>query len=167
MARIEPLRALHYDLASVGSLDAVAAPPYDVIDGPLRTELAERRDADLARGFSDHGPHRDDVALLHGGRPIRVYGSQGQQRTVALSIKLAEIELIRDLTEEPPVCLLDDVMSELDERRRSHIFDVTMGTCQTLLTCTDTAALPPEILRQAEVLEIHAGAIRWPGTGHA
>jgi DNA replication and repair protein RecF len=135
-------------------------PSLEEIRMTFTEALDEVRAEERARGVSVVGPHRDDLACLVNGYDVRTYGSQGQQRTAALSIKLAEIELIRDLTEEPPVCLLDDVMSELDERRRSHIFDVTMGTCQTLLTCTDTATLPAEILRQAEVLEVRAGAVR-------
>jgi DNA replication and repair protein RecF len=124
------------------------------------------RSEELHRGVSVVGPHRDDLACLVNGYDVKTYGSQGQQRTMALSIKLAEVELIRDLTEEPPVCLLDDVMSELDERRRLHLFDVTMGTCQTLLTCTDLGALPPAVLRQAEILEVRAGCVAAVGATH-
>jgi DNA replication and repair protein RecF len=91
---------------------------------------------------------------------VRTYGSQGQQRTVALTVKLAEVELMRDLTGEPPVCLLDDVFSELDAKRRGHIFDVTLGTCQTFLSTTDAELIPHPVLKQAAVWEVQDGAIR-------
>ena len=93
------------------------------------------------------------------GRDVRTFGSQGQQRTVALSMKLAEVELMRDLTGESPVCLLDDVFSELDARRRAHIFDITLDNCQTFLSTTDVELLPRSVLRQACVLEVRDGTM--------
>jgi DNA replication and repair protein RecF len=105
------------------------------------------------------GPHRDDLHFQVNGRDVRVFGSQGQQRTAALSARLAELELIRELTEEPPVCLLDDVLSELDDLRRAQIFDVTIGACQTFLTCTSTRSLPAGVLAEARVYEVSAGTV--------
>src|SRR5207247_2634256 len=134
------------------SVPITGEPALDEIRMAFTEALQAARPEELRRGVSVVGPHRDELVFLINGYDAKVYGSQGQQRTVALSAKLAEVDLIRDLTEETPVCLLDDVMSELDEGRRRHLFEVTFGTCQTLLTCTDTGALPAELLRQADVL---------------
>ena len=84
----------------------------------LAAELAERVDSDLERGFTGHGPHRDDVALLRDGRELRAYGSQGEQRLALLALLLAEREALAAARDAPPLMLLDDVMSELDPDRR-------------------------------------------------
>ncbi len=84
----------------------------------LAAELATRAESDLERGFTGHGPHRDELALLRDGRELRVYGSQGQQRLALLSLLLAEREAIGEQRGALPVALLDDVMSELDQGRR-------------------------------------------------
>lgn len=121
--------------------------------------LREHRAEELRRGVSLVGPHRDDLLFQVDGRDVRVYGSQGQQRTAALSTRLAEIEVIRELTEEPPVCLLDDVLSELDDLRRAQLFDVTVGACQTFLTCTSTRSLPAAVLANARLFRVTAGTL--------
>jgi DNA replication and repair protein RecF len=74
-------------------------------------------------------------------------------------MKLAEVELMRDLSGESPVCLLDDVFSELDARRRAHIFDVTFRRCQTFLSTTDLELLPADVLKQADLLRVQSGSI--------
>jgi len=139
--------------------------PADVegIQERFREALGGMREEELRRQVTLLGPHRDDVTLLVNGRDVRTFGSQGQQRTVALSIKLAEVELMRDLTGESPVCLLDDVFSELDARRRAHIFDVTLDSCQTFLSTTDLELLPRAILERGRAYEVQEGEVRpWP-----
>ncbi len=101
----------------------------------LQMQLTDRLERDIFRGYTSVGPHRDDLGLLLDGRDVRVYGSQGQQRTVALSLKLSEIELIRSLRGERPVLLLDDVFSELDAGRQARLLDV-VSDCQAFVTCT-------------------------------
>ena len=81
------------------------------------------------------GPHRDDFAFLLNGIDIRKFGSQGQQRTAALSLKLAEIELVKKITKDVPILLLDDVLSELDSNRQNYLLN-TIGDVQTIITCT-------------------------------
>src|SRR5581483_11413326 len=88
----------------------------------LRAELEERREDDLARGFTGHGPHRDDLALLHDRRSLRSYGSQGQQRAGLLALLFAEREVLA-ATGRQPLMLLDDVMSELDAARRERLVE--------------------------------------------
>src|SRR5438105_4070360 len=89
----------------------------------LAAELAERLETDLARGFTSHGPHRDELALRRAGRDLRAYGSQGQQRLALLALLLAEREALSDRRESVPLLLLDDVMSELDLGRRRALVE--------------------------------------------
>ena len=102
-------------------------------------ELARLRQAELARGLTLIGPHRDDLLVLLNDRPARDYASQGQQRTLALALKLAELELARVLTGEYPLLLLDDVLSELDEDRRRQIISLVSGKTQTFISAVDGA----------------------------
>lgn len=108
----------------------------------LAAELAARVDSDLDRGFTGHGPHRDDVALLRGGRELRVYGSQGEQRLALLALLLAEREALAEARGTLPLMLLDDVMSELDPDRRGMLADLLRGDGQSVITTTDLAHVP-------------------------
>lgn len=120
---------------------------YESKDGPSLKEeilgqLALNRKEDLTAGFSTLGPHRDDLSVLLNGVPIKAYGSQGQQRSAALSLKMAEAAVIRDLTGKQPVALLDDVMSELDIHRQDYILNHIEGW-QVFITCCE----PTDILK--------------------
>ena len=108
----------------------------------LRAELRERRDEDLARGFSAHGPHRDEIALAHAGRPLRAYGSQGQQRLGLLALLFAERDVLLAARGLPPLMLLDDVMSELDSARRERLVELLADGGQALITTTDLEHVP-------------------------
>lgn len=102
---------------------------------PLEAALKRNRDRDKRTRTTSVGPHRDDICFMIKDIDVRKYGSQGQQRTVALSLKLAEIELIRQYTKQNPVLLLDDVLSELDSSRQNYLLD-SVHDIQTLITCT-------------------------------
>jgi DNA replication and repair protein RecF len=104
-------------------------------------ELAERLSSDLERGFTGHGPHRDDVALLRDGRELRVYGSQGEQRLGLLALLLAERDALADERGAAPLLLLDDVMSELDADRRALLVQ-RIAAGQSVVTTTDLAHVP-------------------------
>jgi DNA replication and repair protein RecF len=109
----------------------------------LARELADRVDGDLERGFTGHGPHRDDLATEHGGHDLRAYGSQGQQRLALLALLLAEREVIAAHRSAPPVMLLDDVMSELDRDRRQALVELLCATPgQSVITATDLEHVP-------------------------
>ncbi len=95
---------------------------------------------DIRRGYTTVGPHRDDIDIALSGGSVRTFGSQGQQRTAALSVKLSELELLREDRGEPPVLLLDDVLSELDELRQRALLEA-MRDCQSFLTCTSLEGL--------------------------
>lgn len=101
----------------------------------LASALKGAREKDLKMGMTSFGPHRDDISFLVNGTDIRKYGSQGQQRTSALSLKLAEIELVKRLIHDTPVLLLDDVLSELDGNRQNYLLN-SINDIQTIITCT-------------------------------
>lgn len=106
-------------------------------------ELSERLPADLERGFTAHGPHRDELSITRAGREVRTYGSQGQQRLALLALLLAERELIGELRGTPPLLLLDDVMSELDGTHRAALVDLLRShPGQALITTTDLDHVP-------------------------
>jgi DNA replication and repair protein RecF len=108
----------------------------------LAAELAERRAADLERGFTAHGPHRDELQLLLEGAPLRAYGSQGQQRTALLALLFAERELLASRRGRAPLMLLDDVMSELDSERRELLAELLRSGGQSVVTATEPEHVP-------------------------
>jgi DNA replication and repair protein RecF len=108
----------------------------------LAAELAARVDSDLERGFTGHGPHRDELLLLRDGRELRVYGSQGEQRLALLALLLAERAALVAERGAPPLLLLDDVMSELDAERRERLVERIRGAGQSVITTTDLAHVP-------------------------
>lgn len=119
----------------------------------LLRQLKEHREEDIRRVTTTRGPHRDDVLLSLSGREIASFGSQGQIRTAALSMRLASFDLLNRSQEETPLLLLDDVLSELDAQRRERLIERVAGA-QALLTCTDlsdlSSARPACILRVAD-----------------
>jgi DNA replication and repair protein RecF len=108
----------------------------------LAGELAERLDSDLERGFTGHGPHRDELVLSRDGRELRTYGSQGEQRLALLALLLAEREAVGDARGALPLMLLDDVMSELDADRRARLVELLRAGGQSVVTTTDVAHVP-------------------------
>lgn len=114
--------------------------------------LAAVRPDDLRRQQTTVGPHRDDVAFLIEGRDARAYGSQGQQRSVVLALKMAEVLLSAEVVGNQPLLLLDDVMSELDERRREAVTRFARRGVQTVITTTNLGYFSPELLDGAEVV---------------
>lgn len=114
--------------------------------------LDERRDEELRRGVTLVGPQRDDVTFWIDGRDARAFGSQGQQRSVVLAWKMAEVAIAREVLGEQPLLLLDDVMSELDERRRGAMTRFVEGGMQTVVTTTNLSYFPADLLKRAEVI---------------
>ena len=125
----------------------------------LPAELAERHDADLERGFTAHGPHRDDFRLTHAGRSLRQYGSQGQQRVGLLALLFAERDTLQEERGQLPLMLLDDVMSELDSARRELLVELLRSGGQSLLTTTELAHVPGAEATGAATIAIAEGGI--------
>jgi len=107
----------------------------------LAAELGDRRETDLERGFSTHGPHRDDLELRHGGRALRTFGSQGQQRVALLALLFAERDALL-AHGRSALMLLDDVMSELDAERRRRLVGLVLEGGQAVVTTTEAAHVP-------------------------
>lgn len=126
----------------------------------LAHELLERRQADLDRGFTAHGPHRDDLRLDHGGQSLRSFGSQGQQRVALLSLLFAERDLLAEERGRPPLMLLDDVMSELDAARRTLLAELLQGDGQGVLTATELEHVPGHDAPGTKVLHVEAGRVK-------
>jgi DNA replication and repair protein RecF len=122
-------------------------------------ELAERLDSDVERGFTQHGPHRDDLGLLRDGRELKVYGSQGEQRLALLALLLAEREALAEERGAAPLLLLDDVMSELDSDRRALLVSRITATGQCLVTTTDLDHVPGGDGEDVVRLEVRGGQV--------
>ena len=108
-------------------------PSTDGID--FEKALARNKERDIKMKSTSVGPHRDDICFMVDGLDMRKFGSQGQQRTAALSLKLSEIEIVKKLIKDTPILLLDDVSSELDKHRQNYLLD-SISDVQTLITCT-------------------------------
>lgn len=123
----------------------------------LTQSLLEKRQADIFKRSTSVGPHRDDVRFSLNGIDAK-YGSQGQQRSLILSLKLAEIQLIKNVTRESPILLLDDVMSELDNHRQTRLLEAISGDIQTFLTTTSLDHLQ-DLQVDLQIFNIHQGII--------
>ncbi|HVB20605.1 MAG TPA: DNA replication/repair protein RecF [Ktedonobacteraceae bacterium] len=125
-----------------------------------REQLRAIQKREILQGVCLLGPHRDDLEFLVNGVNMLTYGSRGQQRTTALSAKLAELAYMRGSTNDEPVLLLDDVFSELDPQRRSYLLHHVLQHTQVLLTATDTTDFPQEILQKAHTFEVIGGELK-------
>jgi DNA replication and repair protein RecF len=125
----------------------------------LAAELADRREADVERGFTAHGPHRDELSFLVDGDSLRAYGSQGQQRTALLALLFAERTLLAERRGRPPLMLLDDVMSELDRDRRGLLADLLGEGGQAVVTATEADHVPGAALAGRGLVRVDGGRI--------
>ena len=125
----------------------------------LLDKYEESKQRELDRGTTIIGPHRDDIVFYVNDKNIQTYGSQGQQRTTALSVKLAEIELMKEMTGEYPVLLLDDVLSELDNHRQTHLLKTIEKKVQTFLTTTSLDGVDINLLNEPKIFHVSAGQI--------
>jgi len=130
-----------------------------VVFNQFMIKLSQVKDQEYRRGSCLIGPHRDDLALLIDGKDAFAFGSQGQQRTAALSLKLAELELIREEVGEYPVLLLDDVLSELDRTRQSLLIDTFRGKVQTFITATGIESVGPDKIGEARLFNVREGSV--------
>ena len=125
---------IHFKLSGgKEKIKIVYEPDVELCD--FEKKIKENNDRDIKLKQTTVGPHRDDFSFIVNGIDIRKFGSQGQQRTAALSLKLSEIELVKKITKDAPLLLLDDVLSELDSSRQNHLLS-SIGDIQTIITCT-------------------------------
>ncbi len=151
--------ALAYEIAGAGAEDFAEDDMTESLHLWYNKMLCEGRARDIARAATGVGPHLDDLVLRVGGMSLRSYGSQGQQRTGALALKLAELFYLQKNIGEAPILLLDDVMSELDADRRRALLDfIRHEHIQTFITATDAAYFPAE--RMGTYRYVEAGTVR-------
>ena len=133
---------------------------YEPSNGNLTLEqaLVKNRERDIRIKSTSVGPHRDDICFMVGHLDIRRFGSQGQQRTAALSLKLSEIELVKQVINDTPVLLLDDVLSELDKHRQNYLLD-SIYDIQTLITCTGVEDFVNHRFSINKVFHVHEGQV--------
>ncbi|QKS69598.1 DNA replication/repair protein RecF [Paenalkalicoccus suaedae] len=147
------------EVTYVASCDVSADMNIPTLVKTLREAFSEVEEKELRRGTTQLGPHRDDLAFFVNGRDIQTFGSQGQQRTTALSLKLAEIELIHEKTSEYPILLLDDVLSELDDHRQTHLLNAIKGKVQTFVTTTSVDGIDHSMMQEADTFYVTEGSI--------
>jgi DNA replication and repair protein RecF len=157
----EPFGRLAGQLGLPGPAEVRYRPRSAAVDAEgLAAELGERRGADLDRGFTAHGPHRDELGLRLDGVTLRAYGSQGQQRTALLALLFAERELLSARRGRPPLMLLDDVMSELDAERRELLAELLRSGGQAIVTATEADHVPGAA--EDELIRVSSGALLGP-----
>jgi DNA replication and repair protein RecF len=153
-ARMRSIELLSPRFAEVGAALGLLDCRLEYSAEPLTVQLLEQRLArDLERGTTGAGPHLDELVVLAKGRELRSFGSQGEQRTAVLSLLLAEAELLTERDSGPPLLLLDDVLSELDMRRRESLLERLRELGQTIVTATSESTLPApadQIIRVSE-----------------
>ena len=173
IAFIERLSAIaadvHHALSDTrDDLSLAYEPSFPIHDARLAAQikalflqnLADNAREEEFRGKTLIGPQRDDLRLCVNSQDSRLFASQGQQRTIALSLKLAERRLIEELVGEPPLLLLDDVLSDLDDQRRRKLFDhIAESHSQTFLTCTNLRPIPKSLMENSAIWHVTAGTL--------
>lgn len=129
------------------------------ISQKFQMKLEERKNEEIIRGQSLVGPHRDDVIFYINGQEGTKFASQGQQRTIVLSLKLAELEIVTQKTGEPPVLLLDDVLAELDDIRQNYLLKTINENTQTIITSVDTLLFDEKFLQDVKIYKIEQGGL--------
>ena len=130
------------------------------ISNYLKQEFNTRKAEEIARRQSCVGPHRDDISLKINGIDAVKFSSQGQQRTIVLSLKLGELEIIKNKTGFAPILLLDDVLAELDETRQNFLLKSIDSSVQTIITSVDTILFEDEFLKDVEIYSVENGTIK-------
>ena len=147
------------DLTYVPSLAGALEAGDDELGALFTEALAEGREREVAQGTTLVGPHRDDFVFAVGGANLAAFGSRGQQRLATLALKLAEARFMEERSGEPPVLLLDDVLSELDPARRRYLTERVERHPQAIITTADLAAFEADFLEGSRVLRVAGGAV--------
>ena len=148
------------EIEYVTSFSSLSTQTQEEIQTQFLELLNQNKKKDMFRGTTTIGPHRDDLSFFVNQKNVQTYGSQGQQRTTALSVKLAEIDLIKEETGEYPILLLDDVMSELDDNRQLHLLETIEGKVQTFLTTTTLDHVKNKMTVEPEIFYVQQGEIK-------
>ncbi len=148
---------IRYDCSFLGSNNKVEDIEY--IQEKFKESLGQRKDEEVRRCQSCVGPHRDDIIFYINNQEATKFASQGQQRTVVLSLKLSELDIITDKTGEEPILLLDDVLAELDDVRQNYLLKSINSNTQTVITSVDTILFEEEFLKDVQICKIENGQI--------
>ena len=168
LTRLAPLaQAWHQQISGQTEFLAIAYEPNVVwpeddpqsVQQAFLAKIEQRRMAEQQLGASVVGPHRDEIALSINQTPAKSYGSQGQQRTLVLALKLAELSLIEEVVGEPPLLLLDDVLAELDLQRQNQLLAVIQDRFQTLITTTHLQGFDDQWRKASQILTVQGGQI--------
>ena len=151
---------------SEGQINNLEKISKEEVEAIIEIALKDIRNEEYARGKTLIGPHRDDIKYLINNNNARTYGSQGQQRTIALALKISEMEIIRQITHSEPVLLLDDVMSELDENRRTALLNTIKPDSYTFITTTNLGYFNKDILSRAQILTLPLESEEQKGIGN-
>jgi DNA replication and repair protein RecF len=162
--RLEPTANGRNDSASIKSAVETGEwlqgrSPSGAIAERFAANLAQIQSTDIASGTTRLGPHRDDWRFWTDGRSLSSYGSRGQQRTAILALKLAEVQWMAAQSDETPVLLLDEVVAELDDRRRALLLETVQSVSQALLTATDPGMFSEDFLANATLFQVSAGRV--------
>lgn len=149
----------HLALLYLPNVPAGPEAATDAIAAEVHRRLKAERRREVAAGMSLVGPHRDDLRFTVNGVDMGVFGSRGQQRTVALSVKLAEAKFIEARTGELPVMLLDDIMAELDSPRRQYLASAVLRYPQVFITTTEKESVSPQLLEDATLFRVGGGTV--------
>src|SRR5699024_1119987 len=141
------------------SIDVSEVDNEEKIENRYLQKFSSLEKNEIDRGMTLIGPHRDDLTFYINDKDVKLFGSQGQQRTTALSIKLAEIDLIYSEIGEYPILLLDDVLSELDNYRQSHLLSTIQGKVQTFVSTTSIDGIQHETLKEADLFSVVDGTV--------
>ncbi len=159
----ETLQTLYISSAvgeAITGMSLSSPPPLEEIEKVMAGRLLEAREKDLNQGVTTIGPHRDDVRFLLNGRDISAYGSRGQQRSAAFSLRLAEMAFIERKSGESPLLLLDEVLSELDQKRRDRLAELVSRAPQAIITTLEWEGFRREFLEKAYLLTVSQGVVR-------
>jgi DNA replication and repair protein RecF len=146
---------IRYDCA----LELAQSEDEAVLFDQFMLKLSQVRDQEIRRAVTLVGPHRDDLLFYINSKEVQTFGSQGQQRTTALSLKLAEIELINEEVGEYPILLLDDVLSELDQYRQTQLIETFQNKVQTFITTTGIESIDLSKLDNASFIRVQSGSL--------
>lgn len=144
------------EIKYISSIDAEMSDSTEEIAEKFRKKLADNRKDDIRTGVTNFGPHRDDIEILINGKNARAFGSQGQQRSAVLSLKLAEASVLKERMGEEPVILLDDVLSELDSKRQDFLLN-ELKDCQVFITCCEKSN--KEQLKEGKIFLLKNGEV--------
>ena len=153
--------SIKYDCNFLASPSATADNALEIeeISEKFKQKLDEKKELEIIRAQSLVGPHRDDVIFYINCQEATKFASQGQQRTIVLALKLAELNLITEKTQEPPVLLLDDVLAELDDLRQNYLLQTIDENIQTIITSVDTLLFDEKFLNDVKIYKIEQGKI--------